>query len=359
MEMENLINEQLSSMNLTQLQELMGMATEQGQIFENKSVTEIVQSLLRGEPFFQWEQVLNRIGALFFIEIKSAIFLAVQILLICIVVNLLQNLASSFGENTVSKMGGMICGCVVATLCLRNFIQVYNLCSTVVMQMVMAMQILLPILVPLMIATGSITSGSILNPVILAAITLLAKVMEQLILPAVFLSCIFLLVNSLSDKDYIKKLAGFLRGFAVFLMGLSVTMFSGLTAIQGIATNSADTLLLKTARFSVDNFIPIIGGFAADSMDMILSCTKMIKNGIGIFGLLLILTLLLIPLLKLVAIAVVYKIVAVIAEPIGSKRIAVCMDELGSTIITLAIILLLGAILFLIFLSILIAMGSM
>ncbi|MEA4988845.1 MAG: stage III sporulation protein AE [Anaerovorax sp.] len=357
--MENLINEQLSSMNLEQLQELMGMANSQGQIFENRSVMEIIQSLIKGEPFFQWDQLLSRISEIFFIEIRSAIFLAVQILLICMVVNLLQNMASSFGEHTVSKMGSMICSCVVATLCLRNFIDVYNLCSIAVTQMVSAMQILLPILVPLMIATGSITSGGILNPVILAAITLLSKIMEQLILPAIFLSCIFLLVNSLSDKDYIKKLAGFLRGFAIFLMGLSVTLFSGLTAIQGLATESADTMLIKTARFSVDHFIPIIGGFAADSMDMILSCTKMIKNGIGVFGLILILTILLIPLLKLVAIAIVYKVVAVIAEPIGSKRIAVCMDEIGNTIITLAVVLLLGAILFLIFISILIAMGTM
>jgi len=274
------------------------------------------------------------------------------------IVNLLQNMSSSFGEHTVSKMGSMICSCVVATLCLRNFVDVYNLCSIAVTQMVSVMQILLPILVPMMIATGNITSGGVLNPVILAAITLLSKVMEQLILPAIFLSCIFLLVNSLSDRDYIKKLAGFLRGFAVFLMGLSVTLFSGLTAIQGIATESVDTMLMKTAQFSVERFIPIIGGFASDSMDIILSCTKIIKNGIGIFGLLLILSILLIPLLKLTAIAIVYKVAAVIAEPIGSKKIAVCLDEIGNTIITLAIVLLLGAILFLIFLSILIAMGT-
>lgn len=356
--MENLINEQLSSMNLEQLQELMGMATSQGQIFESNSVTEILQSLLKGQSFFQWDQILNRIGDLFFTEMKSAIFLAVQILITCLVVNLLQNMASSFGENTVSKMGTMICSCVVATLCLRNFIGVYNLCSISITQMVVVMQTLLPILVPLMIATGNITSGSILNPVILAAITFLSKVIEQLILPAIFLSCIFLLVNSLSEKDYIKKLAGFLRGFAIFLMGLSVTLFSGLTAIQGFATNSTDTMILKTARFSVDNFIPIIGGFAADSMEMVISCTTLIKNGIGIFGLILILTLLLIPLLKLVAIAIVYKIAAVIAEPIGSKRISICLDDIGNTIITLAVVLLLGAVLFLIFLAILIAMGT-
>ncbi len=358
MEMENLINEQLNSMNLEELQELMGMANAQGQIFENKSIIEIIQSLIKGEPLFQWDQLLSRVSDIFLMEIRSAIFLCVQILLICMVVNLLQNMSSSFGEQTVSKMGSMICSCVVATLCLRHFIGVYNLCSLAVTQMVSAMQILLPILVPMMIATGNVTSGSVLNPAILAAITLLSKIMEQLILPAIFLSCIFLLVNTLSDRDYIRKLAAFLRGFAVFLMGLSVTLFSGLTAIQGVATESVDTMLLKTARFSVERFIPIIGGFASDSMDIILSCTKMIKNGIGIFGLLVILTLLLIPLLKLVAIAIVYKIAAVIAEPIGSKKISVCLDEIGNTIITLAVVLLLGAILFLIFLSVLIAMGT-
>ena len=225
-------------------------------------------------------------------------------------------------------------------------------------RMALVMQVILPLLLPLLIAMGSIASGGILNPVILGAVTLFTTIIQKVILPVLFFSCVFILGNSLADRDYIKKLAVLLRGFATFLIGLSVTIFSGLTAIQGFVTKSADGMLVKTAKFSVDNFIPIVGGFAADSMDMVLSCTAIIKNSIGLFGLFIIITLVAIPLIKLLAIALVYKITAALVEPIGNKVISDCLNELGNTVITLGVIVFLGALLFIIFLSILISLGS-
>jgi len=164
-------------------------------------------------------------------------------------------------------------------------------------------------------------------------------------------------VNSLSGKDYIKKLAKFLRAAAIFLMGLTVTVFSALTSIQGVISKSADGMLMKTAQFSIDNFIPIIGGFAADSVDLILSCTQMIKNGVGVVGLLIIVSLMLIPLIKLLAAALIYKVLAIVLEPISGKRISDCVDDIGNSVITLSVILILTGILFFIFLAVLISVG--
>jgi stage III sporulation protein AE len=224
--------------------------------------------------------------------------------------------------------------------------------------MTVTMQALLPVLVPLLIAMGSFTSGSILNPFIVTAITIFNSILQRVIMPAIYLSCIFILVNSLSDRDYVKKLALFIRGFAIAAMGLSVTLFSGLTIMQGMVTKTADGMLAKTAKYSVDNFVPIVGGFAADSIDLILSCTTIIKNGVGIFGLIIILTLLIIPMVKILAVAIVFKLTAVITEPISNKTISDCLNEIGNTVITLAVILFLGAMMFLIFLAIIIGIGE-
>ena len=141
-------------------------------------------------------------------------------------------------------------------------------------------------------------------------------------------------------------------------MGLSVTLFSGLTAMQGMVTKTADGMLAKTAKYSADNFVPIVGGFAADSIDLILSCATIIKNGVGIFGLIIILTLLIIPMIKILAVAIVFKITAIVTEPIANKTISDCLNEIGNTVITLAVILFLGAVMFLIFLAVIIGIGG-
>lgn len=357
MELENIINEQLSAMDLSQLQELLGVVEEQGSLFKSMGPVDIINSLLHGESIFQWDQVLSGLSAFFFSQVQGSLTLAIEVFAMCILIGLLNNMSSSFSENAASKLGALVCSLIIIVLCLRDFVNIYNLCADSVTLMVRAMQILLPILIPLLLAMGGVTAGSILNPVIMGAIAILSTVILSYIMPAVFMACVFVLVNSLSEKDYIKKLAKFLRGFAMFLMGLTVTLFSGLISIQGVVTKSADGMLMKTAQFSIDNFIPIIGGFAADSVDLILSCTTIIKNGVGVAGLLIIVTLMVIPMIKIFAIAVIYKVLAVVLEPISGKKISDCIDDVGNTVITLGVVLLLTGILFFIFLAILVSMG--
>lgn len=358
MDIESIINEQLSSMEIEGLEALFDMAGKNGNVFGEVSPVEIVKSIVQGQPIFDLNQLVSAVGDLFLQEIYGSILLGVQLVIICIMIGLLRNLSTSFSNETVSTLGIIVCSCSVMALCLKSFMDIYLLCSDAVDTMVITMQVLLPIMVPLLVAMGGFASGGILNPLIMTAITIFNTVLQRLIMPAVYLSCIFILVNSLSEKDYVKKLALFMRGFAISAMGLSVTLFSGLTAIQGLVTKSADGMIAKTAKFSVDNFVPIVGGFAADSIDLILSCTAIIKNGIGIFGLIVIMSLLIIPLIKIIAVAMVYKITAIIIEPIGNKTVSDCLNEVGNSVITLAVILFLSALMFLVFLSIIIGIGG-
>lgn len=358
MSVESIVNEQLDSMDMKEIEDLFDIATSNGTVFGDTSPGEIIRSILQGDPIFSFEDIISTISNYFMHEIYGSILLGVQLVVVCIIIGLLKNLADSFSEDTVSNLGVIVCSCCVMVLCLKSFMDIYQICSNAVDTMTVTMQALLPILVPLLITMGGFTSGGILNPFIVTAITIFNSILQRLIMPAIYISCIFILVNSLSEKDYVKKLALLIRGTAVTVMGLLVTLFSGLTIVQGLVTKTADGMLAKTAKYSVDNFVPIVGGFAADSLDLILSCAAIIKNGIGIFGLMIIITLLVIPMIKILAVALVFKISAVVIEPIGNKTISDCLNEVGNTVITLAIILFLVAMMFIIFLSIIIGIGG-
>jgi stage III sporulation protein AE len=355
---DSIVDEQLASMDMKRLEDLFDLAASNGSVFGDTSPGEITHSILNGDPIFNIQAIIGAIGSHFMHEIYSSVLLGVQLVLICIIIGLLKNMADSFSEDTVSNLGVIVCSCSVMVLCLKSFMDIYLICSNAVDTMTVTMQALLPVMVPLLIAMGGFTSGGILNPFIITAITIFNSILQRFIMPAVYVSCIFILVNSLSEKDYVKKLAMLIRGIAVSGMGLAVTLFSGLTIVQGLVTKTADGMLAKTAKYSVDNFVPIVGGFAADSLDMILSCTTIIKNGVGIFGLIIILTLLIMPMVKILAVALVFKVTAVVIEPIGNKTISDCLNEVGNTVITLAIILFLVAMMFIIFLSVIIGIGG-
>lgn len=359
MEYDSIIKQQLHDLDLTELEEIMDDAAKQSNgIFSSLSTDDIIQSFLDGEPIFDSQVIMENLLDVFLMEVKAGLILGVQIISICIVMGLLKNFSNSFGEKPVSTLGTVVCSCLVITLCMKNFLLTYDSCMDVLNTMTRTMQILLPIMIPLLISMGGFSSGSVLNPVIAGAITCFNTVLQNFILPLVFLSSIFVLINSLTEKDYVGKLAVFLRKASVFFTGLAVTVFAGITAIQGLVTKTADGLLVNTARYSVDNFVPIVGGFAADSIDMVLSCAAVIKNGIGVLGILIILCLLTAPVLKILAIAAVYKITGILAGPIGSKEVSASLDEMGNSVITMAVILGLCGLMFLIFLTIIIGIGG-
>ncbi|MFV0516803.1 MAG: stage III sporulation protein AE [Aminipila sp.] len=359
MDYESIIKEQLSKLNLDELEQIMDdTALKSGGVVPDLSIHDIINNAINGQPLFDSQIIIKSFIDLFVYEMKSSLILGVQLVTICIVIGLLTNLSNSFGNKAVSRLGIIVCSCFVIGLCLNNFSNTYDMCADTLNTMTRTMQILLPILIPLLISIGGIASGSVLNPIIVGSITAFNTVLQQFILPAIFISSIFILVNSMTDRDYVNKLAIFIRGAATFATGLCVTFFAGITAIQGFVAESADGVLINTARYSVNNFVPIVGGFAADSIDMVLSCIGVIKNGISIFGVILVIGLLAIPLLKLLAIAVIYKVTAIVIEPIGNKQISGCMNEMGNSVITMAVILFLGALMFLVFLTIIIGIGG-
>lgn len=358
MDYETVIQEQLDSMDLSELENILEDTTRAGGIFENMSAGDIVSSMLNGEPLFNSDKILDNLINLFLMEIKSSMFLGCEILAVCIVIGLLTNFSDSFGSKTVSSLGTIICSCVIIALCIGNFNQTYEYCQDTMNTMTNTMEILLPVMIPLLIAMGGISSGTILNPVIVAAVTGFNFIMQHVVLPLVFISAVFIMINSITEKDYVKKLSVFLRKGAIFITGLVITVFSGITAIQGIVTKSADGILINTTKFSLDNFIPIVGGFAADSLDMVISCVGLIKNSIGILGIIIIISLLLMPVIKILAVAVIYKILAIAAEPITRRNISDCLNEIGTAAITMTVVLVTGALMFLIFITIIMGMGG-
>jgi stage III sporulation protein AE len=65
-----------------------------------------------------------------------------------------------------------------------------------------------------------------------------------------------------------------------------------------------------------------------------------------------------IPLIKIIAIAVIYKLTAIIIEPIGNKQVSDTMNEMGNAVVTMAVVLFLTALMFLIFMTIIIGIGG-
>lgn len=359
MEYREIIKEKLDEVNLSELEGILDDSPpEIYEIIGDYSVDGIINSLISGTPVFDTGQIISGIADLFMYEIKNSLVLGVEIITVSILIGLLKSISSSFGEKAVSNLGMIVSTCFIIGLCLNNFMLTFDLCENTVDTMTRIMQVMLPVMIPLLIASGGIASGGMLSPVFSGVITAFTTIMSEIILPAVYISTVFYMINSLTDKDYVNRLAEFIRNASVFLCGLSVTLFSGLVAVQSFVSETADGLLAETTKYSASNFIPIVGGFAADSLDLALHCAKIVKNGIGLFGIIVFIAILILPIVRLLAIAVLYKLTAIITEPLGNSQVSGCLNQMGNSVITMTVVLFLSSFMFLIFMSIIIGIGG-
>lgn len=329
-----------------------------GGISDNFTLDKIVDATLNGESIFDSKEIIESLKELFLYELRAALIVGVEILTICIVIGLLKNLSASFGKKGVSDIAGLVCSIVIIGLAMTNFQTIFQMTIDAVNTITYTTEILLPVLIVILISMGQVTSGTIMSPLLLTAVTIFQTIIKTVVLPAIFLSTVLSLINCLTEKDYVNQLSRFIRQVALFITGIIMTLMSGIIAIQGLIAQTSDSLIIGTAKYSLDAFIPIVGGFTADTVELFLKCMGSIKGVVGVFGILVIAALILTPIIKILAISAIYKVTALLIEPVASKKLAAGISDIGTSLIAMGAILFFASLLFIIFITSIISLGG-
>src|SRR5699024_7627943 len=140
------------------------------------------------------------------------------------------------------------------------------------------------------------------------------------------------------------------------ILGLFLTIFLGVVSVQGTVSAVQDGVALKTAKFVTGNFIPVVGRTFTDAADTIFSASLLLKNTIGVVGLIVILITVSFPAIKIAVIALIYKIAAAVVQPVGDGPIIQTLNIISQYIILILASLL--AVSFMFFLAIVIIITS-
>ena len=91
----------------------------------------------------------------------------------------------------------------------------------------------------------------------------------------------------------------------------------------------------------MQSYIPILGGYLSDGFDLMLASFSLIKNSLGILSLLMILSIIALPVLKIVILSLGLKLASGIIEPLCDSKFSKMLQGISSNL-TLLIISLLG-----------------
>lgn len=258
--------------------------------------------------------------------IKGFSSLLILVLLISIF-NLLKNSFSSEGLKNAFSC------CASLSLCVSVFTIVNGIIDTSVSYITTlcdTMNTFAPVMSAMYIMTGSISSAAVSNASMMLFLSIVENFIVIALAPIIKICLCFSVVGSVSGgidlSEGSKMIKNTFTGICVFIMSI----FSFVMSYQGVLSQSADTLTMRTARFAVGNFIPIVGGFVGESLKTISSSLSFVKSSCGVVAIIVIVLITLPVIVSLLLYRLSFGIISTTTKILGIGSEAKCCDEAGT-----------------------------
>lgn len=324
---DEVINSQMDSFNISNFIDETNKYSND--ILKDIDIQELLNNAIKGE--LDTNQLLKNIFPLLGTEIKEALKVMGSILIIVLIHSVLKSISDNLNNKSVAQITYYVQYILIATVIMTNFSSIVTLTKEAVGNMISFIQLLFPLLMTLMLASGSVVSVNLVQPIILFIINLISNIFQSIIIPIILVGTALAIVSKISDRIQIDKLSKFLKSSSVWVIGILLTIFVGVLSIEGTLGSSVDGITAKTAKAAVSSFIPVVGKVLGDAVDTVIGCSAILKNAIGIVGVIVLIAICITPILKLAIITIIYHLTAALCEPIADSKIVSLITQMADT----------------------------
>ncbi len=320
-DLNNSIIEELSEIDFSGLNSIIEEMNENNtNIFSIDNIKSKVYSIISGENAISYSSFFASLFSIFLDLILKYLPMLSLIIAIGVISNLLNGIKGKFNEKSTSNLIHLVCFMTVVILTIGMITSLSDVSLNSINSMVTQMNTLFPILLTLMVGIGAAASASVFQPIVAIISTYVADFFTYLVLPLFIFSFVFGIINNISDNIKLDKFNSFISSLFKWCVGIVFTLFFAIFTIQGISAGSFDSLSIRTTKYTIRSYIPVMGGYLSDGMDLILSSSILIKNSIGLVGLFLIITTIISPLLEIVVFSLLLKLTSAILQPMGNSK---------------------------------------
>ncbi len=356
---EELIDEQIESGNIGDIKESLRAYQDSDfhEILPDFNPDKIIADAAKGKFEPGLSGLLQRVVRFLLMEVYVNVNIMIKLIVLVFICAILRNLKTSFLGEGVGELGFFVCYLVIVTVLIVSFETVMNMARETINTMVAFMHANIPVLMTLLISSGNIVSGGVFQPILILVVEVGATFLKSIFIPLVFFSAVLSIVNNISNKFQIAKLVSLLRRIIFWSLATTLSVFVGILIIQGSMGAVVDGVTSKTAKLAI-GVIPVAGKYLADAAEAVVSCALLIKNAAGVAVMIGIVSICLVPVLKIIAIIAIYRFVGALVEPISDSRITNCINDMASSLSYIMAIVVSIAIMFFISTTALISAGN-
>ncbi len=304
-----------------------------GGFFPDRRVPSFMEMILPGGEGLDFRTVLAGLLRYVLYEVLYSGKLIVTIVMLTVFCMILETMQTAFERNAVSKVAYAVAYMVLLVLAVNSFNTAIGYAKDAIGGMIQFMMAMIPLLLTLLASMGNVVTVTVMHPLIVFMIHTVGTLIYTLVFPLLFFSAVLHIASALSDKFKVTQLANLLRTIAVGTLGLLLTAFLGVISVQGATGSVTDGVAIRTAKFVTGNFVPVVGRLFADAADTVMSASLLVKNAIGLAGVVILLFLCVFPAVKILVLAFIYKVSAAVMQPLGNSPIVGTLDTIGKTMV--------------------------
>lgn len=191
-------------------------------------------------------------------------------------------------------------------------------------------QVLLPAMAAATAAAGAPGAAAARQMATVLFSDVLLCVIDYLLLPLVYAYLVAVIVAAALNNDGMKRMASTLKWVVTTVLTVVMMAFVGYLTISGVIAGAADVIAIKATKFTVSSIVPVVGGILSDAAETVLAGAGILKNSIGVFGMLVVMGMCIVPFLELGIHYLAYKITATLSAMIAQPQLVGLIDGLSS-----------------------------
>ena len=153
----------------------------------------------------------------------------------------------------------------------------------------------------------------------------LIRLIDTLLIPLCYAFVAANVAWAALGNDGLKRIGGLLKWLITILLSVVLLAFVGYLNLSGVIST------VKAAKFTISNMVPVVGGVISDTAETLLAGASVLRNAAGVFGMLAVIGICVVPFLNLGVHYLMYKCTAALAATVSADgRITGLIEALGT-----------------------------
>jgi stage III sporulation protein AE len=319
----------------------------QGQLDQMQNVPEdmadlkpLLKKISSGEFRYMGSDILDFLLKSTKQPLSNALLVFGELLLLIVASGVLAQLTKAFAAEGAAKVANLIVYAAAAIVVVSTLTSAIKTANSAINGLLNVSQGVFPVLSMMLAATGGLASTAVLQPAFSIVIDTASWLTREALIPAALYGGVLAVVGNLTEKNLLSELGSLVRGASVWIAGAVMTVFVAIAAIQGAAAVSYDGISFRAAKYAVDSMVPYVGGMFSDMADTFVGCTLLVRNAVGMAGLLIMVLAVLGPLLTALGVYFALKLAAALSGAFESKQLSAIMGESAKVVMLLVVVML-------------------